>query len=144
MPAGILPDEGLDLTLSELLGKAAIPLIPWKLVLWTNDIVPTSTTVFADLIEATFSGYSRANLDRADWVVPLAVAGCCHATFGASPIAYTVSGGPFETILGCAYFDSLNGVLRFVQRYDPGDIKTVELGSIYKVPPTFTLTSAAC
>lgn len=144
MPAGILPNEGLGLTLSELLGRLPIPVVPWQLVLWTNDIVPTAATVFGDLHEATFGGYSRANLDRTGWREPTVSAGCAHAAFGTDPIVYTVTGGPFETVRGCAYFDALNGVLRFVQRFDAADIKTVELGAKYKVPPVYTLTSAEC
>lgn len=144
MPAGILPNEGLGLTLSELLGRAAIPLLPWKLVLWVNDITPTYATTWGQLVEASWIGYGRENLDRATWNEPTVSAGCAHATYGTDPFSFNVTGGPLQTVYGCAYLDTLNGVLRFVQRFDPADVKTVEIGSVYKVPPLFTLTSAEC
>lgn len=144
MPAGILPNEGIGFTLSELLGRVAIPVLPWKLILWTNNYTPTATTTLANLTEATFGGYARANLDRDLWEAPVVGAGCAHSDWSPDTIDYTVTGGPFETIYGCAYLDVANGVLRFVQRFDTADIFTLELGSVYKVPVQFTLTSGEC
>lgn len=145
MPAGLIPNEGLSLTLSELLGRETIiTVVPWKLILWTNDYTPVAATTLANLVEATFGGYGRANLDRNLWGAPVVSGGCALSEWGDGPVEYIVSGPPYETIRGCAYLDTSYNVLRFVQRFDSADIKTVELGAVYKVPPQYTLTSAEC
>ena len=62
-----VPDEGLGEALDTLVKLALTSDQPLQLRLAVNDLVPQRTTVLADYTEATFAGYSRRTLNRADW-----------------------------------------------------------------------------
>lgn len=144
MPAGILPDDGLTDHLNNLLRGTEGDGLPWDLMLWTNDITPDATTNIADLVEATFGGYGRVSLDVADWTAPDVVGGCAHSTWGTVATVWFVTGGPVETIRGCAYVNPTSNTLAFVQRFDPADIAPTTVGGKVSLLPEFTLNSSEC
>lgn len=144
MPAGLLPDEGIADQLAYILQKSISGVLPWQLMFFTNDIDPDAATVLDDLEEATFGGYSRLTLDRAEWVIGEPDAGCVHATWGTTAQVWYCTSGPVETIYGYAYVDASLGVLRFVQRFDDDDIEPLEVGGRLMLLPAYTLTSAEC
>ncbi|MCE5292093.1 MAG: hypothetical protein LLG14_23020 [Nocardiaceae bacterium] len=144
MPAGLLPDEGIAAQLEYILKASISGVLPWQLMLFVNDIVPTHATVLADLVEATFQGYARVNLTRSEWTTPTVHDGCAHSTWGSTVVTWYVNGGPTETIYGYAYVDASMGVIRLVQRLDAGDIRPVEIGGKVTMLPEYSLTSAEC
>lgn len=144
MPAGLLPNEGIAAQLEYILKASISGVLPWELMFWVNDIEPDHDTVLADLQEATWSGYSRLTMDRANWTTPTVHDGCAHSTWGTEAVVWYVTGGPTETIYGYAYVDASAGVIRFVQRLDPEDIRPVEVGGKVLLLPAYTLTSAEC
>jgi len=144
MPAGLIPNEGLAVTLRELLGAVAPGVLPWQMMFWKNNIVPTVNTVLANLTESDWGNYSRLTLSRDGWTVPTVVAGCAHSTWGTEPTVWTVTGGPAQTPYGYAYVDVELGVIRFVQRFDDEDIEPIIVPGVVKVLPEYTLTSHEC
>lgn len=144
MAAGLLPDEGIGDVLEYILQRSIAGVLPWTLILWVNDLIPDADTELADLVEATWGGYSRVTLDRATWTTPDVDHGCAHSTWGTTPQIWYVTGGPVETIYGYAYVDFTAGVLRFIQRLDDADIAPVSVGGKVTILPAFTLTSAEC
>lgn len=144
MPPGILPNEGIGAQLEYILKSAISGVLPWELMFFVNDITPTAATVLADLVEASWSGYMRATLDRADWTTPTVDDGCAHSTWGTDAIVWYVTGGPTETNYGYALVDTMAGVIRCIQRFDDEDITPVVIGGQVTLLPEYTLTSAEC
>ena len=144
MPAGLIPDEGLSITLQELLGVIPPSVLPWQLRLWTGDLVPDHTVVLADLEECTFAGYARAYLPKDQWSAPTVADGCAHSTNGADPIVWTVTGGPEQSVSGYAYVDAGWNIIRFIQRFDAEDIVPIQIPGTLTLHPDYTLTSAEC
>lgn len=144
MPEGFLPDEGIGDQLEYILNRSIAGVLSWQLLFWVNDFVPTHAVTLADLVEASFSGYSRLTLDRSEWTTPTVHSGCAHSTWGTDAQVWYVTGGPVETIYGYAYLDVTTGKIRFIQRYDDADIEPISIGGKVTLLPAYTLTSAAC
>jgi len=144
MPAGLIPDEGLAITLLELLGVIPPSVLPWQLRLWKDDLVPDHATVLADLEECDFAGYARGYLAKEDWSEPTVADGCAHSTNGVDPIVWNVTGGPEQSVSGYAYVDVGWNVIRFIQRFDDDDITPIVIPGTLTLHPEYTLTSAEC
>ncbi len=144
MSNAVLPDEGIADQLMYLLSSDIMGVLPWDLMLWVNDIEPDNETVYADLIEAKFYGYHRVTLSRNNWQTPTVLDGCATSISGTAPIVWTVAPGRIETVYGVAYVDRLSKLIRYVQRFDDGDIRVTEPHAQLVLWPQYTLTSAAC
>jgi hypothetical protein len=144
MPNGILPDQGIGAQLEYILKSSITGVLPWELWLWINDLEPDNTTVLEDITEATFGGYHRVTLQRSQWTSPTVNEGCATSYAGTVPIVWTVGTSSPQTIYGCAYVDRSSNLLRYIQRFDDGDIITTEIGMEFSLLPQYTLTSAAC
>jgi len=99
MPDALLPDEGIGQQLECILQRTVSGVLPWNLMLWVNDIVPDTDIVLADLVEATFGGYSQVTLTRSDWTTPDVHDGCAHSTWMITPTVWNVTSGPTENAL---------------------------------------------
>lgn len=141
MPNGIVPDESLGDELLAIVHEASTALFPWQLLLFVNDYTPVASTTLADLVEPTFSGYSRRTLDPAAWTAPVMVGVYAESTNGTDPQLWTNGSGAAVTVFGSAYLDPVTGRLRRVQRYDPADIVAVEPGGVIGVVPKFSYRS---
>ena len=144
MPNLILPDEGIADQLTYILSVYIPGVLPWQLRLFVNDLVPDANTVTESMVEATFSGYSRYDLERAQWTVPTVADGCASSTWGTEPITWYVTGPTSETVYGYGLVDSTSGVLRAIQRFEDADIAPLVVGGRFLLLPEYTLTSAAC
>lgn len=144
MPEGLIPDEGLAVPLSRILDPAGANHSTWRLIFWVNDIVPDKDTVKADLVEASWLGYSIVTLIPSTWTYPTVNDGCATSTYGTTALTWYVTGGPLETNYGYALIDPGANVIRFIQRFEAEDIAPVVPGSRVVLLPTYTLTSAAC
>jgi len=144
MSTTIIPDEGLILQHQDAL-QVGIPLrLPWKLILWKNDIEPDSATELADLVECDFGGYGRVTILPTNWTGFNALGGCSHATYGLVPVRWDVTSGPTQSVYGWAMIDDGNGVIRRVQRFESADIAPVVVGVPFLFLPEVTFTSAEC
>lgn len=137
MPDGVVPDEGLARGLEWTLVNGDTQINAWQLMLFTNDITPTRLTVLDDLVEPSWPGYSRFPLAPQGWELAAVVEGVAVATWGTDPVQFVNSVGPTETVYGCGYVDPLFGVLRYVMRFDPGDIRAVAAGESVQIVPRF-------
>lgn len=144
MPAGFIPDEGATIPLAAWLKDTSPILLPWKLVLWVNDITPTNTVVWGDLTEATFGGYSRVTLTRSTWTSPTLTDECVSSQWGSSPFVWMNTGSSTPTIYGWAMLDDIAGQLRFIQRFDSDDIGPLNPGGRFSLLPRITQTNAPC
>ncbi len=136
----VAPNEGLDDQLDYIL-KADIPgVLPWTLMLWLNaTLFPTQTTVYADLNEASFMGYSRVTVDRGTWTDAVIEYTQAVSTYGTSPTQWTASGSP-QTIYGWAMVTQLTPVIRYIQRF-PAPLVAAD-GVPVGVLPRVTLSTA--
>lgn len=144
MPDGLSPTEGVGALLDYILIASLPGVLPWQMVLWVNDITPTVGTTFSDLQEATFGGYRRFTLDRELWTPAEVSAGCARSQWGLGPIEWVPYSGPLETVYGYALYDATMNVLRWVQRFDPADVRPIAIGRPLRVLPVLTLSSARC
>jgi len=141
MPNGIVPDEGLADELLSILINPMTEFAAWSLLLWVNNYVPDDATTLADLEEPTFTGYSRRSLIAADWGVPVVAAHVATSTWGTVPQVWTNGGATSVSVFGCAYYDTVAAVLRYVERFDVADIVAVAPGGTIAVTPRFTYRS---
>lgn len=144
MPAVILPDEGIEDQHARSLGVDLPMFLPWRLMLFVNNITPDHATVLADLTEATFNGYHQITIDPSLWQFTPATDGCSHAQWTSTPYAWNVTGGPLDTIYGWAMIDPVGGVIRRCQRFDDADIAAVVIGQPFTLPILATFTSGEC
>lgn len=144
MPEGIIPDEGLARGLEWTLVNGDTQTIAWELLLFVNDITPDADTVLADLVEPSWPGYSRFPIAPQGWELAAVVEHVALATWGTDPVQFVNSVGPTETVYGCGYVDPAFGVLRFVQRFDAGDIRPIAAGESVQIVPRFTRRGLPC
>ena len=116
MPGQVLPNEGLPDLLDYMIRATISGVLDWELMLFVNDIVPDQDTVYADLVEASLTGYSRVTLSRGTWTSPVIVSNRAVSTYGTTPISWSITGGS-ETVYGHALVTPSSPVIRFVERW---------------------------
>lgn len=141
MPSIVAPNEGLPDLLSYMLSATITGVFPLKLGLFINDIDPDQDTVFADLTEPTWPAYARKSLDRALWTAPVIVDDHAESTYTTAPQVWVNDSSDTDTVYGVFFYDDVAGVLRFVQRFDPGDVREFPPGSKVLYLPRLTLTT---
>lgn len=135
----VAPNEGLADQLDYLLRAPISGVPPWYLILWTNDdLVPEQATVFADLDEADFSGYSRITLSRSTWTASVIEDNAAVSTYGTDPQQWTSSGQPQE-LYGWAIITPVGSVIRYIETF-PSPV-TAAPGKPVAVLPRVTLTT---
>lgn len=144
MPATIMPDEGLIQQHQDSLQIGISGRLPWRLMLWVNDLAVDFDTVLSDLVEASWVGYGRFTVDPTLWTGFTALHGCSHASWKLVPTEWAVTAGPLETVYGWAMIDEMAGLIRRVQRFEPSDIAPVAVGVPFLLLPRVTFTSAEC
>lgn len=138
----VAPNSGLPLLQALLWKDAAVPVLPWYLVLWANNYVPLQTSVIADFTAATFTGYSPVELTRATWQAPAIVANKALIQYGTTPQTWTATAG-FQTIYGYLIFEGTSNKLLIAERFAvPVDLS---LYPVIGVLPRITLgTDCGC
>jgi hypothetical protein len=138
MPDGLVPDEGLARGLEWTLNNGDTQLDAWQLMIFVNDFEPDEDTVLADLVEPSWPGYARYAMVPGGWDIPAIIGHVAESVWGTDPVEFLNATGATETVYGCGYFDPLFGVLRFVQRFDAGDIRAIAAGESVQIIPRFT------
>jgi len=144
MPIGFTPDEGLPGEALRRLNPGAFASHVTRLILWVNDITPDHDTVVADLTPATFGGYIFATLVDSLWQTPELVSGCASVQYDTVPITWTVATTAGETLYGWALLDVDDDVIRFVQRFEPGDVNPLAVGDVVRLLPLITFDNHTC
>jgi len=134
----VLPNEGLPALLDYMIRATISGVVDWELMLWTNDITPDQGTVYADLTEATFTGYSRPTITRGTWTAPAVSADHAVSTYDSVPISWSCSAGS-ETVYGYALVTVTSPVIRFVERFAVPAVMSP--GAVLAVLPRLTLTT---
>lgn len=115
MPA-VYPNEGLPILTDQLWRAAAAPVVPWEFFLFANDLTPDQDTVAADVVLATFVGYSGVQITRSVWLAASVVADKGSTQYGASPIVWTCTGDA-EVIYGYGIIDPASNKLLLIERW---------------------------
>lgn len=144
MGVGLVPNEGLFDELEYIIKRTISGVNPWDLYLYTNGITPNALTVFADLVDATFTGYTHQSLTRSNWTTPVLSVDRVSSTWGTTPILFTNTGITTETIRGYAFVDPILLVLRGIQALDPCDIIPLVPGGMFAILPTFVYRGSLC
>ena len=126
MPDGFMPNEGIGAPLLRIVNPVGADHNPWRLVFWVNNFTPDKTVTLAALTQATWGGYTFVTLDPTQWTAPV------------------VTDPAGQTNYGYALIDTVAGVIRWIQRFDPADIVALTLGAQVTLLPQMTLTSASC
>ena len=135
----VLPNQGLIAQLSLLLKDSIMGVDPLEFILFQNDYIPVQTSVWADLTEATFMGYSRVTVTRSDWTSPVIVANKAVSTWKTVGTSWTNTSST-QTIFGFALITPVTPVIRVVERF----VSPVVLanGGVITVLPTYNFTTA--
>jgi hypothetical protein len=132
----VLPKEGLPDQLGYIVSAPIVGLLNWNLILWSNDIVPDDDTVYADLVVATFTGFSPVEVTRAGWTTPVIDGSSAVSTWGTTPTTWTCTGGA-QTVYGYALVTMISPVIRVIQRF-PSPV-AVAIGGRIGVLPRYRL-----
>lgn len=104
--AAAVPDQGEIRML-----QAVKDISPQRIILFQNNITPGNSTTFADLTEATFSGYARVT---PSWGA-IATGGDGRAAMVAAAANFTHNGGVVTNLVyGWAWIDSAVGVEKLI------------------------------
>ena len=135
----VAPNEGLPTLLGYLLNQNVLASPLWNLTLFVNDLTPTQTTVYADLTQPTFAGFSPAQVSPADWTTPILLNDQAYSQWGSMPTTWPCAGGT-DVVYGHAIVTSVAPKILFVERwYSPVDtsvnqnvgvLPTVSMGTL--------------
>lgn len=134
----VVPDEGLQLLLSNILVDELTSSNVFVLRLYRNDYTPDADTTADDFDEADFTGYVPVSMARADWSMWGMVDGRALARYRSVPYSWYCEGGS-NLIYGYYYQDYLTGTVVAAERF-PTPIDVLE-GGIITLWPTFTTKS---
>lgn len=135
----VLPNEGLPDLLAYWIGKSVNTFFDWNLVLFKNALTPVQATVYADLVLATFTGYSAVPVTKADWTSPVIDTDKAVSTWKTTPTLWTCTAGS-ETIYGYALVTPSGPKIMAVERF--ASPVPVAPGGIIGVLPRLTFTTA--
>lgn len=137
--AVVLPNEGLTTLLEYWIGKTVNTFFDWLLVLFKNNYTPTQASVYADLVLATFTGYSAVTLTKANWTSAVIDTDKAVSTWNTTPQLWTCTAGS-ETIYGYALVTPSSPKIMAVERF--ASPVPVAPGGIIGVLPRLTFTTA--
>lgn len=109
-------NEGKPLLLSLLFKDAAVPALPWYLILYSNNYVPLATSTLANFTQASFTGYSPVELTRATWQAPVMVGNKALIQYDTTPQTWTATAG-FQTIYGYVIFQGVTNTGIIAERF---------------------------
>jgi hypothetical protein len=122
----LFPDDGLIYQLKSILSSTV------NYHLFTNNVVPTLSTVLSGLTEAAWSGYAPIGQNWSDFTMN-GVAG--HNGYGiAPPITFSNSSGSPVTAYGYYVTDTTNTILLAIALFDSAPI-TIAAGGTWNVVP---------
>lgn len=94
-----IPDEGKIELLTLTLREPLVTDFDFSLRLYRNSVTPSPAVTLSTFTEATFMGYFRYDLARADWGVPVIVSGRAKSLYDGPSVEWTAGDGP-QTIYG--------------------------------------------
>lgn len=112
----VAPNEGLPALLDYILKDNVDGVADWELILFVNDITPDQDTEYADLTEATFTGYSSVTVTRGDWTAAEIADDVAVSTWGTSATTWTNTGSE-QTVYGYAMVTATSPVIRLIERF---------------------------
>lgn len=113
----LVPDAGERAMLDVTLRAPLVTDIVLSLRLYKNDYTPVAASVLADFTEATFMGYFRRDLARADWSTPVTVLGRARSEHGTAALTWTNSGAS-QTVYGYFIVDPGTAIVWWAERFN--------------------------
>lgn len=116
----VMANEGTPIMLNYVLQRAVNNYADWLLMMWVDAAYsPAPASVYADLTEATFTGYSRRTLAHATWQAPTIVSGTyAQSLYDTTPLSWTNSGVTSETVYGYAVITPTASKILWLQKFD--------------------------
>lgn len=131
--AAVIPYEGRVRELERMIADHAAD---WELMLFKNNITPTASTVYSDLTEADFSGYTRV---VPDWGT-VSLNGANLAESVADPCVFTKSGATAGSSYGWALVDTSSGnKILATLRHPDGEHTFTDDGDFKSITPRIKL-----
>ena len=122
----VIPDEGAIELLTKTLLAALDVDETYSLRLYRNDYTPVAGSTLAAFTEATFPGYFRQDLPRADWGVPVIEAGRAVSTYGGPEVSWTATSGA-QDIFGYYVVAPATAKVAWAERFtDPREMTAGE------------------
>jgi len=116
-------------------GSSGDPSGERLLKLFTNNIVPSKTTVLGDVTEATQSGYTATTLSGANWTVSTSTAGTNSAVYTEKVFTFTTA----ATVYGYYVTNLGGGELLWVERFSTAPFSLPSGGGEIGVTARLTL-----
>ncbi len=114
----VIPNEGKPDLLAFLLGQTANTFADWLLMLWQNSsLSPGPATVYANLTECTFPGYSRVTLTKNLWSVPGIVSDQAVSSWTGATPTWTNTGAA-QPCYGYAFITPTASKIVMIQQWD--------------------------
>ena len=90
----VMANEGTPIMLNYVLQRVANNYTDWLCMLWSNSsLSPSPTTVYANLTEATFTGYARRTIDHTKWQAPTIIGSVkAQSLYDTVPLSWTNTG----------------------------------------------------
>lgn len=134
----VLPNEGLPTMLGWMLREDTSALPANTLILFSNDITPDQDTVYGDLTEAAFGGYSSVSIARGTWTAPVVDSDHGLTVYGSTPLTWICTSSP-ETIYGYAVVTPSSPIILWCERFASPIV--LSTGGAIALVPRFTLTT---
>lgn len=112
-----IPDDAALYLLDVLLRRELVSDPGWLVALWEGSTVPDADTVWADLTECSWGGYSRRSIDRTVWQVPALLGGVPTCVYGTARMEWVPTDDGSE-VAGWAIIDPVGPRLVAAQRSD--------------------------
>lgn len=109
----------------------------YKLRLFTNTDVPSSTWTTATPTEANFTGYGTVTLARASWGAATNVGGIANTVYATQSYTCGASG---NTVQGYWVEGATSGTMLWAEKF--GTARVLANGDVLNLTPNFTLQSA--
>lgn len=79
--------------------------------LFVNNETITIDSVWADFVQATFTGYSEIAVNYSEWGTPYRTGDHMAIDYPAGDLAWVNSGGSAQTVYGCILWDGTNSLM---------------------------------
>lgn len=133
--------ESLDLLWEMLFKLPVTGAGVWYLGLFQNNFEPSFATVWADIEECDFHGYSRVLIERHKWNLLALVANDAKGIYGTEPVYWTMTAGPPQTVYGFFILNASTGKLVVCQNTHV--YSTLDVGAKIGVLVTLNLDAIA-
>lgn len=113
----VLPNQGLPDWLNWMIRSTGGDPPDLVMATWVNNLVPTQTTAFNDIVRSSWLGSSEWLITRTGWTAPAIVSGKAVSTWGVAPVVWT-AGVVVPAVYGWLLYNPGPQRLMLIERFD--------------------------